>query len=462
MTNMNQQQTLPALGRPVPGRAARWRQQLPLLACGLLLCSAAQAAEPAQDAGDGTANASVDASNWHLSGFATFGWMHSNGDQPWRFARELTQPGANGDSSGRVDSRVALQLHGRIDSSLEAVAQVVLKDRPRGARADEYLEWAFVGYRPAPNVNLRLGRTSPDLFLLADVRNVGIAYPWVRPSVEYYGWMPVWSMDGADATYQWTQGGANWSAKLAAGRIRSTASVTDNKTSVALTGRDAISAMVSREADGLLVKASYLRTRMGGQVPAVVQQMIPGLEALSQLNFSPVGAEAATLRDALNFGGLTRYVALGLQYDVGAWTLHAEGSRVSLEKGISGGDRGYVSASYRFHRFTGFVMGSRSRPQRSALALQTDWAQALTPVFGPELAQQAAALGYGALLAANQPRFDQSTVSLGLRWDLFDAGALKFQIDDVHVHANGGAGWRLASPAANRARVYSVAVDISF
>ncbi|MCA0239284.1 MAG: hypothetical protein LCI02_00375 [Proteobacteria bacterium] len=430
-----------------------------MLACASLLCAAAQAADPAPAAT--TAGAS-DPANWHFSGFATLGWMQSRADQPWRFSRDLTQRGAGGDGSARTDSRLGMQVHGDLASNVEAVTQVVLKERPLNARASEYLELAFLGFRPTQNMSVRVGRTSPDLFLLADVRNVGIAYPWVRPSVEYYGWMPFSSMDGVDASAQWTLGGANWVAKLGAGQIRSTIGVVDRDTSVTLTGRDTVAAMVSREADGLLIKASFLRTRMDGRSPPAVQQLLPALDALAQLDPLPVAGEAAALREALGFGGLTRYMALGLQYDSGPWTLHAEGSRVRLERGVSGGDRGYVSASYRWNRFTGYVMAARARPEQRAMGLQTDWAAALTPVLGAAQAQQAAALGMGALYAANQARFNQSTVSLGLRWDLFDAGALKLQWDNVHVHADGTAAWRSASPSDNRAQVWSAAVDVSF
>lgn len=450
----------------LPGLAAR---QLSMLCGALLLCAAAKAAEPAPavpQAGSGVGDAQAPTQNladkWRLSGFATLGWMHARSDEPWTFARDLTQRGAKGNDSLLTDSRLGLQLHGSLSSDVEAVTQVVLKERPLHAPADEYVEWAFLGLRPAQNTTVRLGRTSPDMFLLADVRNVGIAYPWVRPSVEYYGWMPFSSMDGADATLRWTQDNANWSVKLAAGRIRSTVGVVDRDLAVPVTGRDTVAATLSREGDGLLVKATYLRTRMEGQPPGSVQQLVAAINALSQQNIPQVSSDAAAILKAMGFGGSTSYLALGLQYDQGPWTLLVEGSRAKLTTGVSGGDRGYASLSYRWNRLTGFMMAARSRPDKPPLALQADWYAVLAPLLGPALAQQTAMLGAASAAAANQPRFDQSTLSLGLRWDLFNSSALKLQLDEVHLHPKGSAAWRYSSPVANRARVLSVAVDTSF
>ncbi len=436
--------------------ACRHRIGAVVLACALACAGStatAQSSEPA-------ATASTQA--WKLSGFGTAGVLHVDSGQPWRYARDLTQRGAAGATSAAVDSRVGLQLQGQLSDRLDAVAQLVVKDRPQGSSADAPLEWAFLGWQLTPGLKLRLGRTSPDLFLLADVRNVGFAYPWVRPSVEYYGWMPFSSMDGADLTLQWRTDAADWRGKLALGRIRSTIGVIDRNEHVRVQGDDTLAATLSRDSGGLLLKASYLRTRMIGESPAVLAPLEQGLQGLRALPVAPVAADAASLIEAMKFGGVSEYAALGAQYEKGPWTAHAEASRVRFSRGVSGGDRGYVSLGYRWSRVTAYAVGARSRPDTPALTLGTDWVAALAPLLGPAGAQQAAALGATATSVANQPRFDQSTRSLGLRWDALDNLAIKVQLDRTHVHPNGSIAWRNSSGLANRATVLSLTADMVF
>lgn len=412
------------------------------------------------------ANAPSDSSgpsdSWKLTGFGTVGVLHADSDEPWLFARDLTQRGAPGNTAINVDSRLGLQLERALAPSVEAVAQLVVKDRSRGARADESLEWAFIGWQPSPAVKLRFGRTSPDLFLLADVRNVGITYPWVRPSVEYYGWMPFSSMDGIDASYRWQTGSVYWTGKIAVGRIRSTIGVVDREQYAHVQGDDTLAVTFSRESGGLLLKASYLRTRLASELPAQFQPLSDGLLGLTQLPVPTVAAEADRLYQAMQFGGVSQYSALGAQYEANRWALYAEGSRVHFDRGASGGTRGYVSLAYRWPRLTGYVISARSKPDSSPLKLEHDWAAELTPVLGPELAGQAAMLGIGGAAAANLPRFDQQTIGIGLRWDVRQNVDLKLQVDRTLVHRYGSIAWRDATDNSNHATIFSVAADFTF
>ena len=62
------------------------------------------------------------------------------------------------------------------------------------------VEWANLKYQVTPELALRVGRIALPMFLTADYRKVGYAYPWVRPPVEGYGSLPISSSDGVDAT----------------------------------------------------------------------------------------------------------------------------------------------------------------------------------------------------------------------------------------------------------------------
>ena len=394
-----------------------------------------------------------------LSGFGTLGLTHTREPHGWRFARELMQRGADGPTSLSADSRLGLQLDAMLGPDWQATAQLGLRERAPDARAGEALEWATLGWRPLADLQVRLGRTSPDMFLYADTRNLGLALPWVRPPVEVYGWMPFASLDGADLTLRWPGGGADWRARLAVGRLDSTVAALWLDRSVRARARDVGTLSLTRETDGLTLKASALAARTWVDHLPQTQQLRDGLEALAGL--PAVAATARSLIDTMEVGGQTRYLALGAQLDRGSWQWQAEWSRVSLQQGSPAGRRAYLGVGHRVGPLTVHALLARSRPSR-ALPGAPGLGAALEPLVGPVQAAQAQALAEGAIMTARLSRFDQRTVSLGLRWDLRGDSALKFQIDRVKVAADGAGAWRHGSPQAGRATVGTVVFDFTW
>lgn len=400
-----------------------------------------------------------------LSGFGTIGLSHTHSDKDWLLAREQTQVGADGQLSALVDSRLGLQANWTPAERWELVTQLVLRQRAKQASLGESVEWAFIGYHPAPDWHLRLGRTSPDVFLQADVRNVGYALPWARPNVEFYGWMPINVLDGADLSFAWQEPQADWRLKLSLGQSSSTVEALRSDDSVRVDARKMLVLSLSRETQNLLFKLSYLRTDLAVKPTASLVQLQQGLQALAGLpipSLAPLAAQAKALDQDLYSQGLAQYFSLGLQYNGSPWQATAELSRVQLATGMSGGWRGYASLGRRWQHLTGFVIAGRSLAERSAVQAPTDWAAQLNPVLGPQTAAQAAALGAGAAEAANASRFDQSSLGLGLRYDFPQRLALKLQLEQVHSHANGSAAWRHSSAEAGSATVLSAVLDFVF
>ena len=77
-------------------------------------------------------------------------------------------------------------------------------------------------------------------------------------------------------------------------------------------------------------------------------------------------------------------------------------------------------------------------------------------------AAQAQALGEAAVRVLNGARLEQSTLSIGARWDFHPQAALKLQWDRVNVSAAGASLWTGADSAPARARVASAVVDFIF
>jgi hypothetical protein len=441
---------MPAIAR-VPARAALSHVAAALLLAALTHTAQADGATPA-------------GSGLRFNGFGTVGLAEELPGSDWGLRREVNTPehhdhGLRAD----VDSRLGLQASWSPAPSWELVGQLVLKPRAQTARAEESLAWAFVAWHPTPAWTVRVGRTSPDLFLLADYRNVGFAYPWVRPNVEFYGWMPVSNTDGIDVARAWQSGDTLWRAKLFSGRADSTMASThdDGDTYVVLDSLNG--GTLSAQHGGFTLKATVAeaRTRAPNSIDSLMQ-MHDGLDALAALQVPGVSSEAAALRDTFPTGHfVTRYAALSSSWDVDAWRWQAEVARINGNFLPSNALYGYVSGAYRRGDATFFAMAGRAKTRPAPLA-EPQWQAALTPLVGPQAAAMAQSAGSAVVYNTNVALENQSSLSIGLRWDFSAQMAWKLQVDDVHVGAQGGGLWAYSTPDAHHAQIVSSTLDFVF
>jgi hypothetical protein len=419
---------------------------LPLLAAGIA---------PAQEA--------PSASGLRLSGFGTLGVLHADAPPGWGFLREDTQPLNSGGTRLSVDTRVGVQANYALDERIELVAQVVLKDRVRGSRLLESLEWAFVAYRPTPNMLLRVGRLNADIYMLSDLRNVGFAYPWVRPSVDYYGALPLSSIDGADISHTWDFGDVRWRVKAFVGAQSQVSTDAPRGEPTYRSDADSIfGASMSREAGGLTLRANVGTARVAARQTDQIRQVLQGFSLLQSLPLPAIAAEAGSLRASLGIDRVhIHFIGFGAAYETGAWQLSAELAHIGGGLRVVAGDYGYVSAGRRFGDFTVYGMLGRSRAH-GGLVAQPEWAATLAPLIGPEAAGQAQGLGTAAAQTINHRRVDQRSVSLGVRWDLHPQVALKLQWDHYRIGHHGSLLWANGTDDAARANVGTLVMDFVF
>lgn len=403
--------------------------------------------------------------NLRVNGFGTLGYVTTDSAQPWSLRRDIAQPA---DIEGRhgfiPDSNLGLQASMQADERLSLVAQVVLRRRAASSSAQESIEWAFASYRLQPDLTLRVGRTSPDLFLFADHRNVGFAYPWARLNQEVYQRMPFLSVDGVDITKGWMRGPVRWEAKtLLSGTSRGVIAANGgNGGDIAFKGRGGLVATVSREEDGLLLKLSVGRARESLDMGSQFQQMREGLRQLSTLPVPGVAQEAAALNAMLPVDDFeARFLGAGLRWERGRWSVHSEITRVTAGLEPIAALAGYVSTGYRIGSVTLSGMLGRAKSPKEVVR-DPQWAAALTPLVGPDLAQGAQAAGSGAAKTANAFRIDQRSVAASLRWDMTAQIALKLQWDRMFVKANGSGLWNHATSDPARLDTYSASLNFIF
>lgn len=404
-------------------------------------------------------------SPWRFSGYYTLGHAQLDSDTARRFARDQTQSQPD---AWAVDSRLGLQLDGRLTPTVGVTAQTVLRRRVADTPAGESVEWAFVHWAPTPDWQLRLGRTSPDIFLFADVRSVGVAYPWVRPSQESYAWMPIQSVDGVDLSRLWADDDASWRLKLSFGHASSRLAAQESGTPGMLKLHAVRTASLSRETPTTRLKLSYLSGRIDlSRAPVLTQldQALAQVVAQTRAVLPALAAEAEALRLGQAVDSPAQYLALGGQQELGNWQITGELSRSQGRAKSGNAQRHMLSLGRRFDAFTLFGILGRSRLTEPALAAPYGWQAQLTPLVGPAAAAQITALGVGASQAGNLGRTGQRSFGLGVRWDLRADLAVKAQWDHVRVERDGRSLWALKSAGDSgdfSARVLTFTVDGSF
>jgi hypothetical protein len=382
-----------------------------------------------------------------ISGFGTMGLVHSQAPEGWGFSRSSEQPPSERSTRFDVDSRLGVQVNYAASSQIELVGQLLATRRRPDAPASDAIEWAFAAYRPTADLALRVGRLNLDQFVMSDYRNVGFAYLYARPPVEYYGTIPS-NLDGADVTRTWSSDEVRWRAKGFVGRSKTVGIPLTNAFGFALT----------RESDGLLLRAGWSHANLAHNSDSLTP-LLDGLDQVRALPIPSIAAEATALRGAIDLAArpLT-YATLGMTYEQGSWQTAAELTRIAL--GNSNVKAGYASIGRRIGDVT--VFGVVSGASSGAPVMGTPaWGASLAPIIGSAAAQQAQVLGATAAYVASQS-IRQTTYSLGGRWDIHPRMALKVQWDHVKIKANGGFLWSNATSDPGSANVTTVLLDFVF
>jgi hypothetical protein len=406
----------------------------------------------------------ADGGGLRLGGFGTLGVSHTEVSQPWRFRRDTEQPGDNGGALGvGIDTRLGLQANWRVDPHWGFVGQAVAQRRASTAKPLDHVEWAFVAFEPVPDFTVRAGRTSLDLFLMVDYRNVGFAYPWVRPSMEFYSWVPN-RVDGIDAAKVWNLGDTRWRLKGTVGRVELPRETAHDQPPFQATADSVFGTSLSREQGSLTVKASaaFAHARPS-RLPASLGPATQALAGVAALQLPTVSAEAAQLKDSVDIGRfVARYAVLSAAYETGAWRWQGEVARVTSGIDLLNYDTAYGAVAYRCNDITWFGMLGQVRTLVPLAPRPTDWAAGLTPLVGSAQAQALQGLGEAVSAQANSARQNQTSLSLGLRWDFDAQMALKLQYDHTRIRANGGGLWADATVEPAHANALAATLDFVF
>ena len=413
-------------------RAMKKRWRTPWSLAGALLMFAGPAA--AQDASPPM---------FSFSGFGTLGVVHSS-ERHADFTASPSKPYGAGYTrawSAEPDTLVAAQVSAQLTQRLSAVVQLV-SEQGFDHSYRPHVEWANLKLEATPDFSIRVGRTVLPVRMLAEVRKVGYAHPWVRPPVEVYALVPVTSNDGVDASYRMRVGAGTNTFQLMAGR-------TDLKFAGATShARDLVVSVSTLELGHATVRANLGRARI--TIPAL-DPLLDGFRA-----FGPAGAAIAGRYEMK--GRPMSLVALGASYEPPSWFAIGEWTRVSGGGVLGTKSAWYASGGYRIGKFTPYsTYGSSTADNLSDPGLTV-------AALPPHLAAPASALNLGLnrILGA---KIVQRTISVGMRWDAAKNTAVKLQFDRTRIATGSNGALRNVQPGfepGGKVNLLSASVDFVF
>lgn len=335
-----------------------------------------------------------------VSGFGTLGVTRANTDQA-EFARPNQSSGVGSTFRAGVDSNFGLQVTNKINNQWSLTAQgLVRKDA-----TDQYgaeLSWAFAKYKVSDDFSLRVGRIGLPVYMISDYRNVGYANTMLRPPVEVYSQVSFGHIDGVDATYQKN-----------VGEVILTGQVSFGQTTSPLSGNFGNIKAKNETALNLTAEYGPVTLRFG-RVDAKISiddaASLNGLlSTLNQVGFSNL-ADSLRIHDSK-----ASFTSLGATLDWKNVVVQTEYAKRKSE--------GFISDTTSWYLMGGYRMGNLL-PYVSHASLKQDSAKTsdAIPAFGPLLP-----LAYGVNSILSQS--EQTSNSIGVRWDFKKNTSLKVQID---------------------------------
>jgi|CXWL01.1.fsa_nt_gi hypothetical protein len=378
-----------------------------------------------------------------FEGYGTLGLVHSSEGEADFLGSLLLAHGAGHSRSWspEVDSRIGAQLTANLSPRLSAVVQVLVEQRFDG-NYTPHLEWANLQYQLTPDASVRLGRIVLPSFMVSGYRKVGYANAWVRPPVEVYALVPITTNDGIDASYRFAIGDATQSVQALFGQ--SDTALVEGGTAEA---RNAWGIAATTERGPATVRFAYQQTAL----------TIDSFNTLFDTfrRFGPAGDAIAERFDA--DGSALHFAAVGALYDPGRWFATAEWGTLDTDSAVGDRTAWYISGGFRLGTLTPYATYSTVTPdnRRSDPGLPT-------ASYPPELEVGRLNDALNDLLARKP---EQSTLSLGVRWDFRKNLDLKLQLGHCRLGTGSAGNLGNLQPGFRPGGSYdliSLALDIVF
>lgn len=354
-----------------------------------------------------------------VEGFGTLGAMHADDPNVTVRADARTSTGARDETVYDADSLLALQLkikpHGPFSAGFQFISKkdIHSSDRPR-------VQWAYLGWEPTSEFNLKLGRSVAPVFLMSDYVDLYYSQITARPVQTVYLSNAITYNDGITGQWERNLGESVVSVEGYYGNSGVDLSVGKIKVNrqFGLSGK-----WVSGP---WTLRAAYTQAT-GGLYPTAgnsVDQFINLVRNAQQLGICSNCDEK--YRDRFESTSVVNHMpTFGIVWDNDDYMLQWEWTRRTTGSSILAGSKGwYVLGAKHMGQLTPYGFVGKAGPASDDVGLGVVVPPGATPT------QIALA---GVLSQANAAnitgRYVRDQYGLGLRWDFHKQAALKLQWD---------------------------------
>jgi len=370
-----------------------------------------------------------------FSGFGTVAYTQTD-THLGLYAAPGEAGGASTDGTLGVDSKLGLQVNGKLNAVFSGTVQAI-SERTGAGNFKPQIDWAFAKAQVTPELALRAGRMGAPMFAVSDFRNVGYANVWVRPPIDVYGQVAFSHFDGADATWQQSVGSTTLTAQVLYGHT----DYDNNGTPIHVSRQVGFNATAEFD-NGITLRIG----RVQGKLTADSASLTHLVDVLAATPYAAVGEELSAQDKDASFTGI------GLAYDHDDWLASAEYTKRKLSLYAASTTGWDATLGYRVGKFTPYAVVSQLRRDSTNV-------DDTIPANVPQLAPLRA--GVEGLIASAD--IAQKTDALGLRWDAYKNLDVKVQVDHITPAAGARGLFNNVQPGFGAAvNVYTVALDFVF
>ena len=352
-----------------------------------------------------------------ISGYASFAGTYSNSQNssgtevPYYFG--LAKREVQFDTE---DDDIGLQF---LAKASDKVDMTIVLHAQGGGTTNNYnvdTQWAYATYHINQDFQLRIGKYKGPFYMISDYKYVGYAYPWVRPPLEVYSTNPIESLSGLDLLWEKNVGQIRYLFELYGGEGSHQAKV---------------SAEVADSSGGAYTVGQEVSFETPKSIG--VNMSISGNIGSFRLGYyrTKVDAAAFGMDDQFgSFGGAGFIIDWNNLVVYSEYIIRDTENSTQMQSAFPDQKAYYVTTGYRFGRYLPYLTyaeideGSYKSPASEV----------------------------------------QDSVALGLRAEVGDASAVKFEVMRVTPHKNsaGSAYGLFDATGVEHANVYTVTFDTTF
>ncbi|VAW53148.1 hypothetical protein MNBD_GAMMA06-1995 [hydrothermal vent metagenome] len=329
----------------------------------------------------------------------------------------LGDRGISNDLSFEKDTRFGIQISSDVTEDMSVVAQVL----GRGDRGNfnAIIEWAYIDYEFHETTSVHVGKIKQPVYLVNDYVEVGYAYPWIRPPSEVYLVNnPLNTVNGIELLLQF---------KLGPGTLSLQPYLGSNREEIP-NGQGAF--FEAENIYGMDIKYS------GRGYTAHASNFRCDVKTTGDFGVDANNPFQEPLHVTLAGSGNCNVSAVGFNFDLANIVFYSEWTKRTTTEGLSrpfgNTEAYYATLGYRFGKWLPHITFASIEGKASTFGLSTGEGAIVdhdTFIEEPPLPPNLPVPG-GSL---NFPVPVQTSITAGLRYEVNDSAALKFEYKVIDV-----------------------------